>query len=110
MLGDDTTKKGKRVTSVNEVGLTTVSLKDKLEKPQAQLDGIDKKLDMLVSGQQYQKKMRYWNTQQGVRLCYSCGSPDHMTRDCPTKKTNNPQKGYGQQTMEGPSDRKPMGN
>ena len=110
MLGDDTTKKGKRVTSVNEVGLTTVSLKDKLEKPQAQLDGIDKKLDMLVSGQQYQKNMRYWNTQQGVRLCYSCGSPDHMTRDCPTKKTNNPQKGYGQQTMEGPSDRKPMGN
>ena len=109
-LGDDTTKKGKRVTSVNEVGQTTASLKDKLEKQQAQLDGIEKKLDMLASGQQYQKKRSYWNTQQGVRLCYSCGSPDHMIRDCPTKKTNNQQKGSGQQTMEGPADRKPMGN
>ena len=108
-LGDDTTKQGKRVTTVNEVGQTTASLKDKLEKQQAQLDEIEKKLDMLVSGQQYQKK-KSWNTQPGVRLCYSCGSPDHMIRDCPTKKTTYQQKGSGQLTMEGPSDRKPMGN
>ena len=51
---------------------------------------------MLVSGQQYQKKRGYWNTQQGVSLCYSCSSHDHMIRDCPTKKTDNPQKGSGQ--------------
>ena len=31
-LGDDTTKNGKQVTTVNEVGQTTASLKDKLEK------------------------------------------------------------------------------
>ena len=49
-LGDDTTKKGKRVTTVNQVGQPTASLQDELEKQQAQLDGIEKKLDMLVSG------------------------------------------------------------
>ena len=76
-LGDDTIKKGKRVTTVNEVGQTTASLKHKLEKQQEQLDGIEKKLECWFLGSRTSRRREAIGTRSKVYACVTAVA--HLT-------------------------------
>ena len=72
-------------------------------KQQAQIDAIEKKLDLLLRAPK--KHTKYDN------MCYGCGSPDHMVRECPTRKSTNQKKRGGQsKPQESPSSMTQAGN
>ena len=70
----------RRTTTVHEVGHSP-TLEEKMKKQQAQIDAIEKKLDLLLRAPK--KHTKYDNSgrnESGVPVCYGCGSPDHMVR------------------------------
>lgn len=112
-LGDDNSGKARNAT-VHEVSHTptTSTLEEKMGKQQAQIDAIEKKLDLLLcTPKKHTKRNNSGRNENGIRVCYGCGSPDHMIRECPAKKLANQQKrGRQPQMQEHPSSKTQVGN
>ena len=72
-----------------------------MNKQQAQIAAIDKKFDLLLRAPTtHNKHNKSGGNKNGIPVCYGCGSPDHMVRQCPAKKSANQKKQDGQRLRQ----------